>query len=179
MYNFIDFAHDLEKVVSFGESYEEIIKESVPCMAKLIRNRNLFTPDYLDGLLNGESNPYLYKSERNEFVVKVFVWEPGSRTPIHDHLTWGLMGIYHNSLKVDEYELLFLDEAGNYDLSLIDSFSAPAGGICSVSPPDNDIHRVCNPTEELTVSIHVYGNRLAEFNVYDLENNQIIRQISE
>src|SRR5689334_20821552 len=26
------------------------------------------------------------------FCVVSFVWEPGQRTPVHDHLTWGLVG---------------------------------------------------------------------------------------
>ena len=40
----------------------------------------------------------LYCDPLERFSVVSFVWQPGQRTPIHDHLTWGLVGVMRGEI---------------------------------------------------------------------------------
>lgn len=179
MYSFAEFTGELDRIVPSSRSYEEIIDKSAPAMFRLISNKSLLSEEYIKDLLCGKANPTVYLSKNNRFIVQVFVWEGGASTPVHDHHTWGIMGIYRNMLKVTEYELTPFDRPGQYDISETDSFNASAGNVCSVIPPYNEIHQISNPTGNVSVSIHVYGKEIDEYNIYDLENNRIIHKITD
>lgn len=89
------------------------------------------------------------------FCVVSFVWEPGQRTPVHDHLTWGLVGQLRGEERCDEYAPL---EDGRYRCT--GSHALRAGHIDRVSPSIGDVHAVSNAASGVSVSIHVYGNNI-------------------
>jgi 3-mercaptopropionate dioxygenase len=101
---------------------------------------------------------YLLHADGGErFSVVSFVWGPGQTTPIHNHTTWGLIGV----LRGAEVEQRFhSNEAGE----LIPE-GAPqrleAGQVDAVSPRIGDIHRVSNAFgDRPSISIHVYGGNI-------------------
>lgn len=171
MYNFSNFCNDLENIVDYSDSYEMIINKSSSIMKQLLDNYELISNDLIDSIHNGETDNNIYKSNRNNFIVQIFTWSAGSETPVHDHdQTWALMGIYRNALRVAEFSFY------NNEIKEIQNYVAPQGGICYLVPPD-EIHHVSNPTEDLSVSIHVYGKYIGEYNIYDLENGEIKHQV--
>lgn len=177
MYNFRNFAADLEQIVSSAHSNMDIIRLGAGALRNLLNNNNLFSNEYINGLLDGTEDATVYHSQDNNFIIQVFTWEKNSQTPIHDHETWGIMGIYHNQLQVSEYQLVETSRPGNYDLNETESYYADKGSVCYVLPPDEEIHKVMNPTENLSVSIHIYGKPIKEYNIYDPENDEIIRRV--
>jgi predicted metal-dependent enzyme (double-stranded beta helix superfamily) len=86
------------------------------------------------------------------FSVVSFVWEPGQKTPVHDHLTWGLVGQLRGEERCDEY---VRGTAGGYRRQ--GSHAMRAGEIDRVSPSVGDVHAVSNASDSVSVSIHVYG----------------------
>ena len=87
------------------------------------------------------------------FCVVSFVWKPGQRTPVHDHLTWGLVGQLRGEERCEEF---VRDATGR--LACTGEHRMRAGGIDRVSPTIGDIHAVSNASPTHTsVSIHVYG----------------------
>ena len=40
-------------------------------------------------------------------------------------------------------------------------------------PPYQEIHRIGNPTDRPSISLHVYGRDLDEVNVYDLTSRKV------
>lgn len=174
MYSIKDFSNDLENIVSVSSSYEDIIKETAYKMAFLLDNDNLFDNDYINKIRNHEIDNTLYRSTNNDFIIQLFTWEANSTTPIHDHFTWGLMGVYYNKLKVIEYNLKKIDNNA-YDLNESDTYIATEGDICYILPPNEEIHKISNPTDKLSVSIHIYGKNIDEYNIYDIEKNKIFR----
>jgi len=168
------FVEELEQIVSTADCLKTIVDAGSASMQKLLGNSGLFEENYLNGLLTGHSESTVYYSDKNGFIVQIFAWEGGSQTPIHDHDTWGLMGVYRNQLKVTEYGLVAKEQPGEYALNQTDSYFAGPGSVCYLIPPHEEIHQIANPTGDLTVSIHVYGKRIDEYNIYDPENDQII-----
>jgi predicted metal-dependent enzyme (double-stranded beta helix superfamily) len=86
------------------------------------------------------------------FSVVSFVWEPGQRTPIHDHLTWGLVGQLRGTERCQEFARDAHGGVRNTGEHLMRH-----GQVDRVSPTIGDVHVVSNAGSEVAVSIHVYG----------------------
>jgi predicted metal-dependent enzyme (double-stranded beta helix superfamily) len=95
----------------------------------------------------------LHRDADARFTVVSFVWGPGQSTPIHDHCTWGLVGVLRGAELSTRYEL--------HDTGLVPTGPAELlaqGCVDAVSPTLGDIHQVANARAgETSVSIHVYG----------------------
>lgn len=176
MYCFEDFANELERLLDTTGSYNEIIRNCTMYMKKLISNRELISQQTIDDIMSGSIDNTVYSSKRNDFVVQIFTWNAKSITPVHDHDTWGVMGIYYNKLFVTEYSLTNIDH-NSYDINVSQEYLAKSGDVCYLIPPDEEIHKIENITDSLSISIHVYGKPIKEYNVYDLENGQIIHNV--
>ncbi len=88
------------------------------------------------------------------FSVVSFVWGPGQRTPVHDHCTWGLVGVLRGSEQCRRFSRL---EPGE-PLHPGDSYRLDSGAVDLLSPREGDIHEVSNAlTDKVSISIHVYG----------------------
>lgn len=175
MYNFSDFTAELEEIVSKSSSHQEIIHHSSNSMRKLLSNHQLINDSHISGIYDGSVEPTIYKSENNNFIVQLFTWDSGCQTPVHDHDTWGIMGLYENALRIAEYAFLPIDNST--ELKEIQTYIAEKGDVCYIVPPDEDIHHISNHTDQRSISIHVYGKQIDEYNIYDLENNQIIHKV--
>ncbi|MFI6320298.1 cysteine dioxygenase [Nonomuraea sp. NPDC050556] len=136
----------------------EIVKRGLPgretafAVADMLRD-NLPTLDILtDEERNGVPGSYLsfplYTQE--EFSVVAVVWQPGSETVIHDHLAWCAFGV----LSGVEHETLYRD-MGDHLVEIGRAANKP-GEVSGFAPP-GDIHMVRNTSDEIGVSLHVYG----------------------
>jgi len=84
------------------------------------------------------------------------VWKPGQTTPIHDHLTWALIGVYDG----EEREALFrrTDDGSNTKFAKLEKVSERTNKKGHVTVLGHTgMHRVDNLTEKTVTSIHVYG----------------------
>jgi predicted metal-dependent enzyme (double-stranded beta helix superfamily) len=101
---------------------------------------------YRQNLLHVESD--------GSFSIAALVWKPGQETPIHNHVSWCVVGVYKGDEYETRYELCHQDgqvcliETGN-ELNREGTVNLP------VLP--GDIHKVANAGSDLAVSIHIYG----------------------
>lgn len=88
------------------------------------------------------------------FSVVCFVWGPGQRTPVHDHCTWGIVGVLRGVEQTRRYA-----RAGTGEPLIVgDSYRLEPGQVDLLSPREGDIHEVSNALSDLpSISIHVYG----------------------
>jgi predicted metal-dependent enzyme (double-stranded beta helix superfamily) len=85
------------------------------------------------------------------FSVVSFVWQPGQRTPVHDHTVWGLVGVMRGEELCEEY-------VPGKPMRMTGSHRVRPGDVDRVSPRIGDVHVVSNATADRTaISIHVYG----------------------
>ena len=100
----------------------------------------------------------LYRRPEKLSVISL-VLPPGVETPVHDHLAWGLVGIYAGAQREDFYART--DDAGAHvgpaELELRRSERMERGDCYELVPPADDIHRVRTVSEVPSVSIHLLG----------------------
>jgi 3-mercaptopropionate dioxygenase len=95
----------------------------------------------------------LHRDPRDRFSVVSFVWGPGQATPIHDHTTWGVIGMLRGAERCQGFRL---DAHGLAPDGACERLEP--GDVACVSPAVGDIHQVRNAYDDrVSVSIHVYG----------------------
>ena len=113
----------------------------------------------------------LYCDPLERFSVVSFVWEPGHRTPIHDHTVWGLVGVLRGAELCREYA-----PQGDRIVARGLEHTMTRGMIEAVSPTVGDWHVVANALSDRTsVSIHVYGANIGAVrrHMVDAQNGAI------
>jgi predicted metal-dependent enzyme (double-stranded beta helix superfamily) len=163
----LEFALDTPVVRGFvGGAQAEIAAASSPAEAcERIRPRFaelLADPDWLparyqadapeSGMGGGIGQWLLCRAEDGTLSLFSLVVPTGSETPVHDHLAWGLVGLYRGTQ--DEEIYARRDDA----LELVERRSLVPGDFYVLLPPRDDIHRVRTTSAETSVSIHLLTN---------------------
>jgi predicted metal-dependent enzyme (double-stranded beta helix superfamily) len=94
----------------------------------------------------------IYRADDGSLSLFSLVVPSGSETPIHDHLAWGLVGLYRGT----QDEEIYAPRAGGLDL--VEQRALGPGDFYALIPPRDDIHRVRTTSAETSVSIHLLTN---------------------
>jgi len=116
-------------------------------------------PDTASGMGGGIGQYALYRDEAGELCLFSLVVPAGSSTPVHDHLAWGLIGVYRGMQLDTTYARLDdgRDET-KATLKVSSEQTVSAGEFYTLLPPDGDIHYVKTVSEAPSVSIHLLAN---------------------
>jgi len=88
------------------------------------------------------------------FSVVSFVWGPGQKTPVHDHMVWGMVGMMRGAESCHRFE----SPAAGKPMKPSATERLHPGAVDRVSPTIGDIHEVANAYDDrVSISIHVYG----------------------
>lgn len=173
-YCFDDFVTDLEMITSAGTDQTEMIGKISRKMKIITAGENFLTAQEQEADLKHYARHLVYIDRQRRFVIMSGVWQPGQGTPVHDHGTWGVMGIYTGELKVTNY--LRLDDRTRPGYAKLreatGSWQGP-GSVSYVLPPNEELHKVENLSEAPTLTLHVYGRDIIECNMYDLKTNEV------
>jgi 3-mercaptopropionate dioxygenase len=100
----------------------------------------------------------LYRTGDGGLAFSVLVLPSGVQTPVHDHLAWGLVGLYRGEQEEEVYARRDDGSAeGQADLQLKVRQKLQPGDFYELSP-ENDIHRVRTTSDITSVSLHLLGN---------------------
>ena len=174
-YGFDQFIAEAEYIVPRSRNQHELVQQLLPSMQKLLNNELLLPGDFIQALVHNQTDGRIYTSPQNGFFVQVFAWTPGSSTPVHDHNTWGIMGVFHNKLQITEFAVQSTAEPGVFHLHPKGKHLAGPGMIATITSPDDEIHHVENPTDSYSFSIHVYGAELDGTHVFDFDTGRFTR----
>lgn len=96
----------------------------------------------------------LHVEPDGSFSVVALVWLPGQATPVHDHVSWCVVGVHLG----EEHETVYELRGGAADPHLVVSGTSrnATRSVATLLPP-GDIHRVANGCDRVAVSLHVYG----------------------
>jgi len=119
-------------------------------------------PDVKSRMGGGIGQYALYRAKDGSLCLFALVIPSRSRTPVHDHLAWGLVGIYRGT----QHETIFrrLDDgtdAGRATLEVQQQQTLRAGEFYALLPPQDDIHHVETMSEAPSISIHLLANDTA------------------
>ena len=120
------------------------------------------SPDFTSGMGSGIGQYALYRAEDRSLTLFSLVIPAGAETPVHDHLAWGLVGVYRGRQHETVYRRLDdgRDEARAV-LEVSRSQVMDTGQFYSLIPPLDDIHYVKTVSDEPSVSIHLLANDTA------------------
>jgi predicted metal-dependent enzyme (double-stranded beta helix superfamily) len=104
----------------------------------------------------------LYRAEDGSLCLFALVVPGGSRTPVHDHLAWGLVGLYRGQ----QHETIYRrtdngDDEGRAVLEIVRQQTIARGEFYALLPPLDDIHHVETVSETPSISIHLLANDTA------------------
>ena len=109
-------------------------------------------PDPGSGMGGGIGQWLLFRAGDRSLSLFALVVPSGSETPVHDHLAWGLVGLYRGT----QDEEIF--EGHHGDFSLAERRALVPGDFYALIPPAEDVHRVRTTSAETSVSIHLLTN---------------------
>jgi predicted metal-dependent enzyme (double-stranded beta helix superfamily) len=104
------------------------------------------------GMGGGIGQWLLARADDGSLSFFALVVPPGAETPVHDHLAWGLVGLYDGTQ--DEEVYAFHDEV----LELVERRALTPGDFYALIPPHDDIHRVRTTSATTSVSLHLLTN---------------------
>jgi predicted metal-dependent enzyme (double-stranded beta helix superfamily) len=119
-------------------------------------------PDLKSGMGGGIGQYALYRAEDGSLCLFSLVIPPGAQTPIHDHLAWGLIGVYRGVQDETVYRRLDdgADEA-KAALEVARQQTVRHGEFYTLLPPLDDIHYVRTVSDVPSISIHLLANDTA------------------
>ena len=165
-----DFVREMTRIVEKHRDEDAILAAAKPALARLLAD-DAWLPDEFAKPDPQRYCQYLLHCDPHErFSVVSFVWEPGHRTPIHNHTVWGLVGVLRGAERCQPYE----KRASRY-VPVGEPVVNQPGDIEAVSPDLGDVHVVSNALpDRTTVSIHVYGANIGAVrrSVFDAETGQ-------
>jgi predicted metal-dependent enzyme (double-stranded beta helix superfamily) len=119
-------------------------------------------PDLKSGMGGGIGQYALYRAEDGSLCLFSLVIPAGAETPIHDHLAWGLIGVYRGVQDETVYRRLDdgRDEA-KANLEVARRQTVTRGEFYTLLPPRDDIHYVKTISDTPSISIHLLANDTA------------------
>jgi predicted metal-dependent enzyme (double-stranded beta helix superfamily) len=152
-----DFVAAVREAVSAADSPAEACAAIRPRFAQLLADQSWLPDEYAapapeSGMGGGIGQWLLFRAGDGSLSLFSLVVPPGAETPVHDHLAWGLVGLYRGTQDEEIYA-----RRGDR-LELAEQRALASGDFYDLLPPANDIHRVRTTSIETSVSLHLLTN---------------------
>ena len=160
------FIREVEAVRNKASSVTQLLDSLKPHFSALMADQN-WLPDAFrqpaenSGMGGGIATWLLYRAGDGSLSFFALVVPPGSSTPVHDHLAWGLVGLYVGEQYEEIFELVNTAARANgkrTTIRLASSNHLRPGTFYELIPPEGDIHRVTTTGSEPSISLHLLGN---------------------
>lgn len=159
-----EFMSDVKRRVAEEVDVEKRVASLRPAFGALLRDPSWLPPEFLSpdeagGMGGAIGNYLLYRSGNRSLTLMSLVLPSGSKTPVHDHLAWGLVGVYRGEQREWIYRMRSGNlEGGTAQLEEVEERRLRPGDFYDLLPPEGDIHAVQTIGEAPSVSIHLLGN---------------------
>jgi predicted metal-dependent enzyme (double-stranded beta helix superfamily) len=169
MERFEVFCSQIRKMISQEKSVFHRIESGRELVAELTSRPDWFC-EYLEKMISHRVPAYrercgiwqneytLYRSPDKLFVVFAYVWDARQEDFIHDHNAWGIIGTLFGKMGEKKYERL--DDGTREGFCEIRETARGVfgpGETTPVLPLNKGIHALDNPTDEIAVTVNVYG----------------------
>ncbi len=179
-YSLKTFIGDVDLIVrKHGSSESELLLGLRPLLEKLVMSQESVPAEAFTPRKDRFAMNLLRMPEDESYSIIGGVWHPGQTTPIHDHLTWALIGVYEG----EERETLYrrVDDGSDKKIAKLEKVSEKMNRKGHVTVLGNKgIHRVDNVSLKSARSVHVYGRDIGtlERHSYDPVTGEIGRFVS-
>ncbi len=143
--------------IAASSSSREACQAIEPIFAGLLSRRGWLPERYQravpeSGMGGGIGQWLLFRAADRSLCLFSLVVPAGSQTPIHDHLAFGLVGLYRGAQDEEFYR------PGDGTIELVRQRPLSPGDYYVLIPPTDDVHRVRTTSAETSVSIHLLAN---------------------
>jgi 3-mercaptopropionate dioxygenase len=143
-----------------------------PLMLDLIDQAGSFLqPQHYRDSDAGYTRNLVFDEADASLSLYAIVWRPGQWTPVHDHGSWGVVGVVEGVLEERSYVRLNADRSADegIDLARGGTLLLQRGSVTSFVPNPDHIHVTGVPADRArALSLHLYGRTMSDFNLYDL-----------
>ena len=155
------FIGEVNRVRRPSDDPRTVIAGIRPAFAALMADDGWLPQQYQEpaesGMGSGIGTWLLYRALDGSLALSALVVPPGAETPVHDHLAWGLVGLYRG----EQEEEVFTrrddgSDEGRADLVLAERRRLRQGDFYELLP-ETDIHRVRTVSDVTSVSLHLLG----------------------
>ena len=156
----LDFAGEVEMILE-ATAQRHAPQQIAAGLRRLLTNKELSFDHLLPAgpeqtsYADGFRRHLLFRDDEERFSIQAIVWGPQQASPIHDHLSWCVAGLYRGQQQETIYQLL--PDAKTKRLIPVNSDRKRAGDVTHFAAHRSNIHRVENVGQDFAVSIHVYG----------------------
>ena len=168
-----DFFKQCQSDLDQSQVLADAVHSIAPRMKRLLELSN----DYL-GPQHFQSDPdhyarnLVFDDAQTGLSLYTLVWNPGQWTPIHDHGTWGVVGILEGRLDEQGYVRNDPDQGpdrhSGIDLQRAGLVLLSPGSVSTFVPNPDHIHKTgCAEDQPHCVSLHLYGRAMNSFYAYD------------
>jgi predicted metal-dependent enzyme (double-stranded beta helix superfamily) len=156
------FITEVRRIQSERDEPRDILAAIRPHFADLLADKTWLPEHYQEpaegsGMGSGIGTWLLYRAGDGGLALSALVVPPGAQTPVHDHLAWGLVGLYRGTQ--DEDVFTRTDDGAREDeasLEVMESRAIRPGDFYELLP-ETDIHRVRTTSDITSVSLHLLG----------------------
>ena len=151
------FVADVRAAIAASASPAEACAAIRPGFQSLLADAGWLPAQYRrdapeSGMGGGIGQWLLFRAGDRSLTLFSLVVPSGAETPVHDHLAWGLVGLYRGT----QDEEIFAPASDG--LRLVERRRLAPGDLYELIPPDDDIHRVRTTSDVTSVSIHLLTN---------------------
>ena len=152
---------------------EEVVTEKVAALLRsLLREGDVLDPRYTKPKTDSYVLYPIWVEPDGSFSIASAVWDVGQVTPVHDHGTWGVIGIYRGV----EHEARFRRGSGAGAMfHQTDERDIEPREVIVCCTSDQDIHKVACGSDVPCVGIHVYGADIGTIrrHVYNIQTGEV------
>lgn len=157
------FIGEVREIVRAGGSEHEVTTRVADRLEEILDDPELLTSEQRLVKQGGFTLNRIHIELDGSFSIGAGIWDVAQKTPIHDHGTWGVIGIYRG---VEKEESFWREGErvmeGTVRITPIGTRLAKPADVFTCCTTDQDVHRVSCASDEPVIGIHVYGGDLAK-----------------
>ena len=151
----------------------DCVQRLAPLMLDLLTHTESFLTDaHRRSDTSGYARNLIHAAPDGSMSLYALVWLPGQWTPVHDHGSWGVVGVVEgvleerNYVRIDDHH----DRDEGIELARGGVILLTPGTVTTFVPNPDHIHLTGVAGERSTVvSLHLYGRQMSNFHVYDAD----------
>ncbi len=166
------FIANCRQVIAHTGDAADRVTEIAPLMLALLRGGTDFLrPEHYREDPAHYARNAIYICPDGELSLFALVWLPGQWTPVHDHGSWGVVGVVEGLLEERGYM------SADGEIRSDRGIRLRRGGVVLLNPgavttfvPNPDHIHVTGVASDRSrcVSLHLYGRNMDSFHIYDL-----------
>lgn len=166
------FIDDCAEIAAEASSPAACVQTIAPRMLALLQATDRFLrPEHFQSDPDHYARNRIFAADDGSLSLYALVWMPGQWTPVHDHGSWGVVGVVEgileerNVIRIDDHH----ERDGGIGLARGGTILMGPGTVTTFVPNPDHIHETgVAPERARTISLHLYGRQMDSFHIYDV-----------